>query len=77
MTSDYDFIYIGGEDYEVVSDSVTIPAKQIHVNFSIALLNDDIPEENENFDLLIRSRSDYERGKFRKVRITIVDDDNG
>ena len=77
MTSDYNFIYIGGEDYEVISDSVTIPAKQIHANFSISLLNDDISEENKNFDLLIRSRNTYERGKFRKVRVTIVDDDNG
>ena len=61
---------------------VTIPAGETRVPFNVTLLNDDMSEANENFELVIvipRLEVIYGflRGRLHRAMITIVDDDNG
>lgn len=78
MTTDCDFT--GDIDYISGPYSITIPAGETQVKFNVSLIDDDISEVNKNFELVIMSRSliaDLIRGRSNRLRVTIMDDDNG
>lgn len=69
----------GNYDYKLVSHFITIPAGKTHIKLNISIIDDDILEGYENFQLVIISGSlpkGFKRGKLNKVTVTIVDDVN-
>ena len=68
----------GGDDYELGSFGVTIPAGETSVSFNISIIDDNIFEGNESFSLTIDSSSLPSRVLLQEscvVVITIVNDD--
>ena len=80
MTSAYDFTdpldYLFNRRF-----FITIPAGETRVPFNVTLLDDDMSEGNENFELVIvipgSAVAGIARGRLHRAMITIVDDDNG
>ena len=69
----------GNYDYELVPNFITIPAGKTHIKFNVSVIDDDILEGYENFQLVIIGASlpdGFKRGKLNKVTVTIVDDAN-
>ena len=68
----------GGEDYEPGPFNVTIPAGEITVSFNISVINDNIFEGNESFNIDV-DPSSLPSGVLVQphsmLMITIVDDD--
>ena len=70
--------FIGGDDYISGPYPVIIPAGQTHIKLNISVTDDNVPEDDKNFDLIIIGRSlskGFVRGEIRRIRVIIVDDD--
>ena len=68
----------GGEDYESVPYTVTIPAKATTAQFNVTINDDTILEGNETFNLTIMASSLPSRidiGNPAQATVTIVDND--
>lgn len=68
-----------GLDYNSGPYTVTFPAGITSVSFDVSVINDDILENNETFDLIIMSRSlpdKVTRGNLKMSTITIIDNDS-
>ena len=75
-----DIHLIGNNDYDRGPYRIVIPAGQIHVRFNVSIMDDNVPERNETFQLFIAPGSlhdDFRLGTLDRITITIVDDDNG
>ena len=67
-------------DYTSGPYSVTFPANYTDVSLNITINDDDIPEEKENFALIIDPSSlprHVNVGNLSRVTVTIMDDDSG
>lgn len=70
---------IGGEDYEPGPFSVTIPAGYISTSFNVSIINDNIFETDESFNVLINSSYFPSRVLLQSgciLRVTIVNDES-
>ena len=73
------YIITEGDDYEFETSDVTIPAGNISVSFNISIIDDNIFEANESFNMTIDSSSLPHRFLVQSVDcmviMTIFDDD--
>ena len=79
MTSAYDFTELRDYLFPQQSRDVTIPAGMTRIVLNIPLIDDEEPEADQEFDLVIAPGSliaGILRGRFGRSRITIVDDDH-
>ena len=70
--------FTGNDDYGPGNYPVTIPAGATRVPFNIPIVNDNIRETNETFDIIIVPGSlpnRVSRGNPPRATVTIVDDD--
>lgn len=70
--------YIGGEDYDSGPFSITIPARENTVSYNITIINDNVFEASESFNLTISTFSLPNRVLVQSIcmlMVTIVDDD--
>lgn len=77
VTNDYHLI--GDDDYVSGPYRVPIPAGLTRVRFSIPIVDNNVPEDNETFQLTIIPGSlpdGFTRSGDRAI-VTIIDDDNG
>ena len=68
----------GGVDYGSGPYTVTIPAGMTRVPFNVSIINDNILENDEDFELIIIPGSlpdNVRRGSTGRTRVTIVNDD--
>ena len=67
----------GGNDYDSISQNVTIPSGTTNSSFSVTIINDNILEGTENFTLTIVSTSqrDVTIDGSGQATVNIVDDD--
>ena len=69
----------GGEDYEPGPFNITIPAGNISTSFNVSIMNDNIFETDESFNVLINS-SYFPSGVLLQsdciLRVTIVNDES-
>ena len=66
-----------GENYTSQQYSVTIPAGITRTSFNVPIINDNLLEFNEKFDLINQSSLPYNVnvGSTYQTTVTIVDDD--
>ena len=72
------YIIIEGDDYEPGPFNVTIPAGETSVPFNISIIDDNVFERNETFNISVDSSSLPSRVLVQPdcvLMITIVDDD--
>ena len=75
-----DHVITEGKDYNTDSRFVTFPPGVTHVSFNVTIINDYEVEENEDFQLVILLQQSNKRimsGRHRRVRVIIMDDDEG
>ena len=68
----------GGVDYDSGQYTVTFPAGETSVPFDIGIIDDNIHEDNEDFDLTITRKTlpdGVTPGNPNSATVTIVDDD--
>ena len=78
VSSSFYYYIIEGEDYEVGPYSVIIPAGMASVFFNISIINDEIYEGNETFNLVVNVTSlplNVTIGDPNQATITIFNDD--
>ena len=69
---------IGGDDYEIGSLHITIPAGEINVPINISIIHDNVFEGNESFSLSLDPSSLPSRVLgVCLLMVTIVDDSEG
>ena len=72
------FDFLGGSDYEYGPYTVTISAGEIDTLFDLPVIDDNLLEGNEHFDLFIIPRflpDRVTRGDLGRTTVTIVDDE--
>ena len=72
------FCFIDNNDYDAGPYTVTIPAGQNDVTFSVSITDDNIHEESETFNLIIDESSlpgGVTSSNSNTVTVTIMDDD--
>ena len=72
-------IFSEGVDYKSGPYSVTFPAGQINATFNVSIMDDDISEGNEYFNLSIDLSSlpiEVNTSNPAEVLVTIVDDES-
>ena len=72
------FCFIDNNDYDIGPYTVTIPAGQNDVTFSVSITDDNIHEESETFNLIIDESSlpsGITSSNSNTVTVTIMDDD--
>ena len=76
VIDDYDLI--GGDDYDAGPYDIAMPAGVTRLGLDLVLFDDNVPEANETFQLIITTRSlpdGFRHGD--RATVTIVDNDNG
>ena len=71
------YTYVGGMDYLQAGNLTTVLLERdVQVEFSITILNDDIPEErDERFNVALLPREDYEVAELNEAAVFIEDED--
>ena len=71
-------ICIGGDDYNSGPYNITIPAGETVVPFNVTIINDNINEENETFNLSIAATQNLPEGVHlgENLSVTILIEDN-
>ena len=72
------YILYVGEDYESGPYNVIIPAEMTSVLFNITIINDDVYEGNETFNLVVNVSSlssNFTVGEISQATVTIMNDD--
>ena len=76
----YVYNLLGGTDYSPRGPyNITIPAGQTTFSFDVSIIDDDVLEGNEDFNLIILAESlpnDIRLGDHNRSTVTIVDDDS-
>ena len=71
------YTYVGGMDYLQAGNLTTVLLERdVQVEFSITILNDDIPEQrDERFNVALLPREDYEVAELNEAAVFIEDED--
>lgn len=73
-----DAVTVSAENYTSRQHNVTLPAEMTRVSFDIAIINDNVLEFNQQFDLIIDQSSlpvDVNVGSIFEATVLVADDD--
>ena len=70
-------LHIGGVDYSTANVQVTFAPDQTRRCVDIPIVDDNIPEEDEMFNVVIQNSDDVSPSQPSTTKITIIDEDRG
>ena len=80
MANNHTTFILGGTDYGPLEQyNITIPAGQTTSSFNVSIIDDDVLEGNEDFNLIILAESlpnNITLGDHNRSTVTIMDDDS-